>query len=168
MLRVIFLLFIIILFSCQKQQETRTKTDTGKTRAAVFLSSGDIYPEFDRVPVPSFFNIGRILNDKTSGPYAIILSERLRKGCRVAIEPLALLSFTKDTSKYKYIVSTPSDEQNPMLSSNYNDFLSNNMSLQSMIENWFIMQCPENTCRNFEWQNTYKALLEINRNKTDQ
>lgn len=167
-MRAVFLIFIIAITSCQKKQEARTETTGGKTRAAVFLSAGDIYPGFDRVPVTSFFNIGRILTDKSSGPNAIILSKGLRKGSRIDIEPLAFLSFTRDTMRYKYIISTPSDEQNPMLSSNYNDLLNNNMSLQSMIENWFIMQSPENSCRNFEWQNTYKALLEINRNNTGQ
>ena len=158
-------LFLIVcslyLVSCQNSGDKPNADGQSNTRAAIFLSAGDIYPKFNIHKIPTFFNIGKILTDQESNLEAIILSERLKKGSRVYILPLGVLSFEMNNSTHRFIVSVPVGEQYTSLGSNYNDFIISNITLQSNIENWFAAQCPKNRGRNFTWQNSYKALLDI-------
>jgi len=153
---------MLIQLSCSKSGNKSRSSETKDIRAAVYLSAGDNYPLFNELDIPTFFNLGKIITDSKRDLNTIILSERKTKGSKMNIKPIALFSFEQDTVLFQYIVSINADNTVNKIGSNYNDFLINNHKTQSNIENWFSSQCPESSCKTFKWENTYKALLEIN------
>lgn len=159
----ILLILTSFFISCSDQDKSSAPETPSGIRAAVFLSAGDLYPKFNLYEVPTFFNLGKILTEQEFQLDALILCERLRKGSKIDILPLAMFSFELHGIEHRYIISAPTGEQYALFGSNYSEFIINNISLQSNIENWFAAQCPQNACRNFTWQNSYKALLEINK-----
>lgn len=161
MRRIVYFCFALFIIACQNPSEQGSKTEEETIKAAVYLSSGDNYPLFNSLGIPTFFNIARVINQGEKPLDAIILSERENKGSKVSIVPLALFSFEKDTTLFEYIVCIPAETENPYIGSNYNDFLLKNQEIQSGIEDWFAAQCKDAVCRNFRWESAYKALLYI-------
>jgi len=154
---------LLCCVSCSDSDKRSREAEPAEIRAAVYLSAGDIYPLFNELDVPTFFNLGKVISGTEKDINTIILSERAKKGSKMDIRPLALFSFDRDTVHYNYIVSVPADQTNERIGVDFNDFLLKNYKTQNNIENWFSSQCPDYTCRNFRWDNTYKALLEINK-----
>ncbi len=162
MQKTVLFIFLILFCACQDEQVKANKTDDQTIKAAVFLSAGENYPLFNELGIPTFFNLGRIIKPNDTELQTIILSERKSKGSKINIIPMAMFSFEKDTSQFEFIISTTANHESDRLGLNYNDFLLKNYHTQMNIENWFLSQCPENACRNFKWDNNYKALLKIN------
>ncbi|MBT8232939.1 MAG: hypothetical protein HKO66_05365 [Saprospiraceae bacterium] len=149
---------LIVISACKPESPKATDVDDGIISTRIFLSAGEIYPIFNNLNVPTFFNIGKV-NDLTSKNLnVLILGEKKSKGVKLSVHPIALLSFNQDTVHYKYIISV--DPSNKKINHEYNSFLLNDHEMQSTIESWFKSQC--NNCTEFNWTNSYKALLEIN------
>lgn len=159
-LRLSFLILLFFFFSCTSEKIKKEKIQSGFLNARVYLSAGDINPLFNELNVPSFFNLAKVESTKGNDVNSVVLGEKKSKGHKLSISPIALLSFNQDTLVYKYVIAV--DSENERISHEYNDFLMNNYYLQQSIESWFKSQCPSNSCNSFKWENTYKALLEVN------
>ena len=148
--------------SCNNVNKKNGPIEEEEIRAAVYLSAGDNYPLFNELGIPTFFNLGKVISGSDVDLNTIILSSRLNKGSKLNIRPIALFSFERDTIAYDYIISVNAAELNENIGLDFNDFLLKNYKTQNSIETWFSSQCPDYECRNFKWQNAYKAMLEIN------
>jgi len=148
---------LIFLISCQSStSETRRTEEKGPYKAKISISAGELFPPFDRQKIPTFFNVGTIdVEGQTKD--IIILGKRYSSGKEVSFEPVALLKFQKDTLNMSYLIGV----QNTKPANNTGDFFVNNYHLQMSLEQWFKAQGDFNECRNFNWDNTYKALLEL-------
>lgn len=155
---------MMLCFSCQGPAPSVVKTkvynESGLT-CKVISPAGDVYPSFSHISVGPFFNIGRFTISEDRRVDAIILSERLKKGKKIGVDPVALFSFRRDTSYQKYVVVIPHDNGGNNLVKTYDEFLTKNMELKMAIENWFKAQCHMNECRDYTWENSFKALLEL-------
>jgi len=168
MQKTVYLIIMVLLIgACDTDRKRQKREEDNTIRAAVFLSAGDNYPPFNSLGIPTFFNIGRIIKPGDGSLLTLILCERKSKGTRLSVTPLALLSFEKDTTTFKFIISTDASESNSYLGTEKNDFLIQNYQTQMNIENWFASQCSDGRCSNFRWDNRYKALLEINQHSSE-
>lgn len=148
---------VIFLLSCQSTPtENRRSEENEGYKAKIAVSAGEIYPPFDRQMIPTFFNVGRI-NVEGASKDVIILGKRYSSGKEVAFDPVALLKFQKDTLNMSYLIGV----SNTKTANNSEDFFVNNYHLQTSLEEWFKAQGEFNECRNFNWDNAYKALLEL-------
>ncbi len=164
MLKTILFIFTFALIGCSESRVNIPYSEGGDLTAAIYLSAGDLDPKFNTLNIPTFFNLGKIVQEEGINAKTILLSKREATGNRIDIIPIALFSFEQDTIQFSYIISVPKADMNSQIGRNYNDFLLKNYKTQSNIENWFSSQCPDNTCKNFRWDNTYKALLQLQSN----
>jgi len=151
---------ICVVFSCNGPNVEAQKEREGTFSAKVIIPAGDIYPRFNNLDIPTFFNVAKISSNSGVEINSIIFGEKKSKGVKLSVYPVALLNFTLDTMKYKFVISV--DANNTKIKTDYNSFLINNYNLQSSLENWFKSQCAPKDCNNFIWDNAYKALLEVN------
>lgn len=143
--------------SCDSSERKTTENKKSSDISAnVFLSAGEQYPLFDNLNIPTFFNLGKVNSNKDLN--TIILDKKLKKGSKVNIKPIALFTFEQDTVLHSYMVSV--SVSNEKIKTSYNDFLMDNIKIQSAIEDWFDAQCGRDRCRNFKWENSYKAYLK--------
>ena len=92
---------------------------------------------------------------------AIVLSKRVKKGSSLNVDPVALFSLKKNNEEKVYVVTIPHDNGENNIVKDYDEFLTKNNEVRLAIENWFKAQCGLSNCQDLEWQNSYKALLEI-------
>lgn len=156
--QIILLGSILLLASCNTPTtEKRKKEEKATFKVKVDISAGELFPPFDLKSVPTFFNVGQF-STKQSPKQIILLGERYSKGNEIAFEPIGIVDFKKDTLDMSYIIGVPTniDKSNK----NESSFVYN-YHLQSTLEEWFKTQGDFNECRNFNWSNAYKALLEL-------
>lgn len=158
-LRLSILILIYFFLSCNVEKVTPKVKNTGGLAARVYLPAGEIHPSFNKLDVPTFFNLAKISSEKDEDINAIVLGEKRSKGFKLSIYPIALFSFQKDTSSFKYVVAV--DASNDKINREYNAFLMNDYHMQQAVESWFKSQCSDHECKSFKWENKYKALLEV-------
>ena len=113
------------------------------------------------MPLPPFFNVGQFQLSDDRVVKALILSKRMKKGKRINVDPVALFSLKSNNVKLEYVVAIPHDNGTNNLTKEYDEFLTKNNELKQAVENWFKAQCGISYCQDFTWQNSYKALLEL-------
>ncbi len=131
--------------------------------ALVSVSAGEMIPSYDKLSMPSFFNIGSISIDEGSNASTIILGPRKNKGKRIKVSNLALFSFEKDSSRVDYVISYQNDFFSKQL--DFETFMVQHHDIKESIESWFKAQCVLGHCSNFEWSSEYKAYLKLNEKK---
>ena len=154
------LLAITLTVACNSPEQPKQEDVTTGLEASVYISAGELYPKFSNLEVPTFFNLAKIESSDNRDINSIVLGKKKSKGLKLSVHPVALLSFNQDTILHKYVVSI--DSSNKRIESDYNSFLLNNYNMQTSIENWFKSQCFPQPCTSFNWENSFKALLELN------
>ncbi len=157
------ILIFIVFTNCNSNNIEEHKHPDGNYISEIIIPAGDEFSFLRNNGVPSFFNIGEIQVDQGDVHKTIIIGKRRNKKDQINIEPIALFSFVKDTISFRYIVSLSEDEPLDGIGRNFNSFSLNNYHLQSSIEEWFKSQCLVGECRDFKWENSYKALLEMSK-----
>ena len=129
----------------------------------VIVPAGDVFKRLPNSYIPCFFNLAAIDHNKSSNTLFIILSERKSKGAELYTKPISMFSYKLDTTQFNFIISTLSGSLQEHLGEDFSDFAINNEYLKESIESWFREQCPYDTCSDFKWGNTYKALIHIDK-----
>lgn len=155
------LIVLLLLTACNQNKVADNRSESRSIKAAVFLSAGENYPIFNESGLPTFFNIARILSESGQEMPTLILSDRLNKGAKVDLIPLASFSFNRDTTEYKYIVSTIDGSPLAKEDESGHEFLINHVNIQNSLEMWFRSQCPDWTCKEFHWHNKYATLMSL-------
>ena len=159
-----FTLLSVLMLSCTTSDKEAKPIiyQDGTLSSTISIPAGDVYPPFNTLDVPTFFNLGKVTNDKEGSTLStIVLSKRLGKGEEIVVRPLSLFSFTFADAEYKYLVSSYATVENQRLGNDFTSFMSINTELQMTIENWFRSQCRLGDCKNFEWTQAYKAIREL-------
>jgi len=162
----LLLLYVALLvFSCKTDttpphQSAGSIADEKGLPCKVINPAGEMLQGFDKVGLPPFFNVGQItLNEKTT--QAILLSPKVKNNQTVPVDVIGMFSFSRNNAAHKYVIVLPRKQNVNNLEREYEEYLSKNSEVKMMIENWFRSQCEVSQCRNFRWDNAYKALLEM-------
>lgn len=153
-------IILLILLSACNEVDNRTKQDKPGIPVKVTIPSGYIYPSFDRISMPTFFNIATF-EGKTNNPSKILIyNQKLNKGDKVKVNPVAMFSFVKNKIPHKYIVAKSAQDS---IDNNdaFNYFMTYEFEVKSVLESWFKAQCDLGECNGFEWSNAYKAYLDL-------
>jgi len=126
----------------------------------VVNSAGEMYEGFTKIDIPPFFNVGEITQGEKKTD-VILLSKKVKRNNKVAVDVIGLLTFKKSKAVKKYVIALPRGRNKNNLEREYEEYLSKNLEVKMMIENWFRAQCELSDCGNFRWDNAYKALLEL-------
>ena len=156
-----YILISFLVFSCKEPVVEVHNHPPTNYSVNIQVSAGEKFIEFADPSIPTFFNIGNVNLLGVEKVSSLVLGKRRKTGAKVYIEPVALFSFVKDTSIFKYIIALPVDEKLEGVGRDFDSFLVNNYHLQSSIEEWFKSHCNIGSCREFKWDNSYKALLEM-------
>jgi len=149
---------LLLMIGCDSPSTTKERPkDEGDLYATVEISAGNIFPEFDKRSIPTFFNIAKVNKSNAETVSSILLGPKHSKGKKLAIKPVALLKFDNDTIPYKFVVCYPNKDSD----ADKSQFFVNNLHLQNSLEEWFKAQGEFNEIRNFKWENAYKAFLEL-------
>ncbi len=157
------LLLIVLTISCDHQvsQNQNVVRNSGQQiRVKVTTPAGETLAGFEKLKIPTFFNVAAIDNNDNNLS-ALVLSSKLNKGKTVSVVPISLFSFEKDTTQLKYLVSVPDEVETNHIGNNYLTFMSMNNDLSQAIENWFKAQCGLTDCSDYNWTNPYQTLLEL-------
>lgn len=161
---IIGICFVMSWVSCQDSSNYVTNAanhNESGLDCKITSPAGELYAPFQYLNIPPFFNIGEFSKSDGQKIKAIILSERIKNGKKIEVDPVALFSFNLDSSFNKFLVVIPHDNGQNNLRKEYDEFLTTNIELKMAIENWFKAQCPINRCQGYTWENSYKALLEL-------
>jgi len=161
-----FIAILLLLTSCagKKQESKEVVKKDGTFSTEVILSAGELYPEFSKLGIPPFFNLGSVATlptEEDTRIQTIILGAKLNKGKQVDVLPLGLMKFQKDSLDYNFLISAYSQGMDSSLGVDFNTFVSKNFELQMAIENWFKFQCSIGECSSFVWENEYKAIMKL-------
>ncbi len=160
------LIVFILSIGCQPSQRTDDSDFGDGYPVKIFLSSGDYYPFTEAYNVPAFFNLAYFENSADAHLNALVLAERVNKGRKLKVMPLAKFSFIKDGVKQTFIISVPANHKLRKIDAlDFTDFSVRHNHIQSAIEHWFKAQCSLGQCHSFLWENSYKAMLEIGANE---
>jgi hypothetical protein len=127
--------------------------------AKIVVPAGDMMTSYDKVQMPTFFNVGNIISDPDLEVPTIVLGQRVNKGNKIDIRNLGLISFEKDTTDITYILSYSSDFSDVELE--FDRFMVEHSNIVQSIESWFKGQCGLGNCRNFKLSNGYQAYLKL-------
>jgi len=161
---ILFILSMLMLISCQTDGvKPIEKTDYNESglNCKITNPAGDMYEKFSQLELPPFFNIAQFQLSDDRFVNAIVLSKRAKKGSKVNVDPVALFSLKKNNEVLNYVVAIPHDNGDNNIVKEYDEFLIKNNEVKMAIENWFRAQCGYSYCKDLKWQNSYKALLEI-------
>lgn len=156
------LFFILFVLSCSNQNEKEfINYSKNGIEVKINCPAGDICDQFFQSYLPSFFNIAETGNQEHV--YFIIPGERSDKGNKEMINPIGIFSFQKDTVLHQYLLSTYVDStMNSIHSKNYLDFCINHFDLKNMVEDWFKLNCKNENCYDYKWENELKAKNLVN------
>ncbi len=158
-------IIILILLHCSGCGENGSRPSADKENKGVDMkitvSAGELLADYDKLAIPSFFNLGHIINYSGAKKQAIHLSKSIKSGQRTQAIPVALFQFRRKGVVQKYIITKPETDTLEDLDA-YTHFMSYESELKTLIENWFRVQCDLGECDNFSWSNAYKAYLDMN------
>ncbi|MBT8190739.1 MAG: hypothetical protein HKN67_07960 [Saprospiraceae bacterium] len=160
------LLTVLLFLACAKKNKDVHNHPPSAYYSTIICPAGDIYMNEGNNSIPGFFNIGILDQDIQTDLKTLVLGKRQAKNARIGINPISLFSYQKDTITYKYIIATPVNEVLKDIGQDFNSFSMNNIHLQASIEEWFKSRCAIGVCRNFKWENEYKAFLEISKTES--
>jgi hypothetical protein len=163
-LKYLVILVILILTACKEEVRERPGNDDMKElNATILVPAGDIMPSYDRMKLPTFFNVGNIEVDDKAKVQTIILGPRKGKGKHIDVNNLAMFSFEKDSIPVSFVISYENDFSSKDL--DYELFMVEQRDIIESIESWFKLQCGLGHCRNFKWSSEYKAFLQLHDQK---
>lgn len=154
---------LVLMSSCNEQVAHNQKVvrNSGQQISVkVTTPAGETLEGFESLKIPTFFNVATL--DKNDDNLSVlILSSKINKGKTITVVPISLLSFAKDTTQLKYLVSVPEEVETNHIGNNYLTFMSMNNDLSQAIENWFKAQCGLTNCSDYNWTNPYQTMLEL-------
>lgn len=158
----LLILCTFLLFACSSNEDKRASFKTSELNAKIICPAGDIPEELNLLDIPSFFNIA-VLNIGGKDIKVIIPTERIEKGKSVGVDPVAQLSFRKDSTLHTYLLSSPALDtlanQKVGAKQKSNRELT---ELKRIIKSWFMSNCEYGDCKNFKWKNDFQTKAVLN------
>ncbi len=159
------ILSLFLLIGCKEEvakavEEVGSMEEEKGLSCEIIVPAGELYTAFAHLPMPPFFNIGQIRTE-TKTTEVLVLTSRRKKGERLKVDLIGLFGFRQDTMDRRYVLALPRRQGVNNLEREYEAYLTKNNDLKLAIESWFRAQCGLSICGSFYWDNSYKALLQL-------
>ncbi len=154
-LNIYFYLVALVLFSCRKNVDTKPMIIDRKKGVEVIIQhpAGDRWGQYDDfLPLP--FNIAT-----TRSHTFIVLSDRIKSGKKVRVNPLGAIRFTyRDTLK-TFIIAAPSDKKHfTMNVDDFDELVTVYSPAKQMIENYVLHRSMAAQKQLYSWEDDNFAI----------